>query len=103
MAGLRRPPLVTVRPAEGRGSSSATRRKRQSRSRRSATAQCPGPIRCGPRLCCWRWVTDKAPGDPDAHVLGLERALRLVASLLAEAIGSVPPAGEPAWPGEPLT
>jgi LuxR family transcriptional regulator, maltose regulon positive regulatory protein len=27
--------------------------------------------------------------------LGLERALRLVASLLAEAIGSAPPAGEP--------
>ena len=48
-------------------------------------------------------VTDNAPGDPDAHALGLERALRLVASLLAEAIGSAPAVGEPAWPGEPLT
>jgi hypothetical protein len=36
-------------------------------------------------------VTDNAPGDPDARALGLERALRLVASLLAEAIGSAPP------------
>jgi DNA-binding NarL/FixJ family response regulator len=48
-------------------------------------------------------VTGNAPGDPDVHPLGLERAFRLVASLLAEAIGSAPPAGEPAWPGEPLT
>jgi LuxR family maltose regulon positive regulatory protein len=48
-------------------------------------------------------VTDNAPGDPEARALGLERALRPVASLLAEAIGSAPHGGEPAWPGEPLT
>jgi LuxR family transcriptional regulator, maltose regulon positive regulatory protein len=48
-------------------------------------------------------VTDNAPADPDAHALGLKHALRLVTSLLAEAIGSALPAGEPAWPGEPLT
>jgi LuxR family transcriptional regulator, maltose regulon positive regulatory protein len=48
-------------------------------------------------------VTGNAPDDPDARALGLERALRLVASLVAEAIGSAPPAAEPAWPGEPLT
>jgi hypothetical protein len=35
-------------------------------------------------------VTDDAPGDPDGRALGLERALRLVASLLTEAIGSAP-------------
>jgi len=78
------------------------RRQRQSRSRRSATAQCPGPICCGPRLAATGSQTTR-PGGPDARALGLEHALRLVASLLAEAIGSAPPAGEPAWPGEPLT
>jgi len=51
---------------------------------------------------CWRWSQATRPVIR-MPALGLERALRLVASLLADAIGSAPPAGEPAWPGEPLT
>ena len=103
MAGLRRPPLVTVRPAEGRGSLSAT--PHETPIALTSVRDGSAPRAHLPRAAALLLavVTGNAPGDPDVRPLGLERAFRLVASLLAEAIGSAPPAGEPAWPGEPLT